>query len=91
VAFCDLDVEQSWLEKNYYVEQLNLENGSLVLNRDLIDILDDDLDDSFEFQTKHIDAFLGYLAYANVSLQATYEKLLKSALDDDINSFNKSV
>jgi transaldolase len=91
VAFCDLNVEQNWLEKNYYVEQLNLENGSLVLNRDLIDILDDDLDDSFEFQTKHIDAFLGYLAYANVSLQATYEKLLKSALDDDINSFNKSV
>jgi transaldolase len=91
VAFCDLNVEQNWLEKSYYVEQLNLENSSLVLDKDLIDILDDDLEDSFEFQTKHIDAFLGYLAYANVSLQATYEKLLKSSIDEDVKNFNKSV
>ena len=72
-----MDVSQTWLEPSYYVEQLNLENAILDLSSDVIEyISENEVGEAFEFQTKHIDAFLGYLTYANVSLQATYDELL---------------
>jgi len=87
VCFDKLSIFQSWLEPSYYVEQLNLDNAILNLSKDVIEYISEhELGEAFEFQTKHIDAFLGYLAYANVSLQSTYEELLQSSLQKDANA-----
>jgi len=83
VCFSDLAVYQNWLDKGYYVEQLNLHNAILNLPIDVIDYYEDEkMPEAFEFQTKHIDAFLSYLSYANISLQSTYEILLNNALKE---------
>jgi len=87
VCFDKLSIFQSWLEPSYYVEQLNLDNAILNLSKDVIEYISEhEVGEAFEFQTKHIDAFLGYLAYANVSLQSTYEELLQSSLQKDIQN-----
>jgi transaldolase len=87
VCFDKLSIFQSWLEPSYYVEQLNLDNAILNLSKDVIEYISEhEVGEAFEFQTKHIDAFLGYLAYANVSLQSTYEELLQSSLQKDANA-----
>ena len=84
VCFDKLSIFQSWLEPSYYVEQLNLDNAILNLSKDVIEYISEhEVGEAFEFQTKHIDAFLGYLAYANVSLQSTYEELLQASLQKD--------
>jgi len=90
VCFSNMDVFQTWLEPSYYVEQLNLENAILDLSKDVIDyISENEVSEAFEFQTKHIDAFLGYLTYANVSLQSVYDELLTSSIKKDIAEFEK--
>ena len=87
VCFDKLSIFQSWLEPSYYVEQLNLDNAILNLSKDVIEYISEhEVGEAFEFQTKHIDAFLGYLAYANVSLQSTYEELLQTSLQKDANT-----
>jgi transaldolase len=87
VCFDKLEVFQPWLEPSYYVEQLNLDNAILNLSKDTIEYISEhEVGEAFEFQTKHIDAFLGYLAYANVSLQSTYEELLQTSLQKDMDT-----
>jgi len=90
VLFASTGVKQSWLEPDYYVEQLNLPNSVLTLPLDVIEyIKDKELGESFHFQTKHIDAFFSYLTPANVSMQKTYEKLMKEGLEAFEKSFEE--
>ena len=85
--FASTGVKQSWLNTDYYVEQLNLPHSVLTLPLDVIEyIKDKELNDSFHFQTKHIDAFFSYLTPANISMQKTYEKLMNEGL----SAFEKS-
>jgi len=86
VVFENLKVEQPWLESDYYIEQLNLHNSTLLLDKDTLNYAKEkDYDNSFEFQTKHIDAFFSYLTPANISLQNSYEILQNIALDLELN------
>jgi transaldolase len=88
VLFASTGVKQPWLEADYYVEQLNLPNSVLTLPLEVLDVVrDKELQPSFEFQTKHIDAFLSYLTPLNISMQATYEKLMKEGLKAFEDSF----
>lgn len=90
VLFDELTIHQPWLDENYYIEQLNLHNAILNLPRNLIEAIDiEDLTPSFEFQTKHIDAFFSYLTLANISLQSTYETLLTQSIQKDIELLEK--
>jgi len=82
VVFENLNVEQPWLESDYYIEQLNLHNSALLLDNNTLNYAKDkEYNPSFEFQTKHIDAFFSYLTPANISMQNSYENLQKQALD----------
>jgi len=88
VLFASTGVKQPWLETDYYVEQLNLPDAVLTLPPEVIEaVRDKELQPSFEFQTKHIDAFLSYLTPLNISMQATYEKLMKEGLEAFEDSF----
>ena len=88
VLFASTGVKQDYLEKDYYVEQLNLPNSVLTLPLDVIHyIKDKELNESFHFQTKHIDAFFSYLTPANISMQKTYDKLMKEGLEAFEKSF----
>jgi len=89
VLFASTGVQQPWLEPDYYVQQLNLPDSVLTLPLEVIDALgDEEPDPSFEFQTKHIDAFLSYLTPLNISMQATYDKLMQEGLQAFEASFD---
>ena len=89
VLFASTGVKQDYLEPDYYVEQLNLENTVLTLPLDVINyIKDKELNEAFHFQTKHIDAFFSYLTPVNISIQKTYEKLMDEGLKAFEDSFN---
>jgi transaldolase len=88
VLFASTGVRQPWLSPDYYVEQLNLPDAVLTLPLEVIEVIrEKELEDSFEFQTKHIDAFLSYLTPLGISMQATYEKLMKEGLEAFETSF----
>jgi transaldolase len=89
VLFASTGVKQEYLQKDYYVEQLNLANSVLTLPLEVIEyIKDKELDESFEFQTKHIDAFFGFLT-PHISMQKTYDKLMQEGLKAFEVSFEK--
>ena len=89
VLFASTGVKQDYLNPDYYVEQLNLENTVLTLPLDVINyIKDKELNEAFHFQTKHIDAFFSYLSPANISMQKTYEKLMNEGLKAFEDSFS---
>jgi len=86
--FASTGVKQDYLEKDYYVTQLNLDNSVLTLPLDVINyIKDKELNPAFEFQTKHIDAFFSFLTPANISMQQTYETLMNEGLKAFEDSF----
>jgi transaldolase len=87
--FASTGVKQNYLEPDYYVTQLNLDNSVLTLPLDVINyIKNKELNPAFEFQTKHIDAFFSFLTPANISMQQVYETLMKEGLEAFENSFN---
>ena len=89
VLFASTGVKQDYLNPDYYVEQLNLENSVLTLPLDVINyIKDKELNEAFHFQTKHIDAFFSYLSPANISMQKTYDKLMDEGLKAFEDSFS---
>jgi len=89
VLFASTGVKQDYLEPDYYVEQLNLENSVLTLPLDVINyIKNKELNEAFHFQTKHIDAFFSYLTPANISMQKTYDKLMDEGLKAFEDSFS---
>ena len=82
--FASTGVKQSYLPKDYYVENLYLPHSVLTLPLDVIEnIKDKELEDSFHFQTKHIDAFFGFLTPAGISMQKVYGELF----DEGVKAF----
>ena len=93
--FASTGVKQSYLPKDYYVENLYLPNSILTLPLDVIEeIKDKEIEESFHFQTKHIDAFFGFLAPAGISMQKVYGELFEegvSAFEDAFNNMLTSL
>jgi len=88
VLFASTGVKQDYLEKDYYVEQLNLPNSVLTLPLDVIEyIKDKELKEAFHFETKHIDGFFSFLTPSNISMQKTYDKLMNEGLKAFEDSF----
>ncbi len=93
--FASTGVKQSYLPKDYYVENLYLPHSVLTLPLDVIEeIKNKELEDSFHFQTKHIDAFFGFLTPAGISMQKVYKELFDegvSAFEDAFNNMLNSI
>ena len=88
--FASTGVKQNYLDADYYVEQLNLNNSVLTLPLDVINFIKGkELNESFHFETKHIDAFFSFLTPANISMQKTYEKLMNEGLKAFEDSFQQ--
>ena len=87
--FASTGVKQSYLEKDYYVKNLYLPNSVLTLPLDVIEaIKDEELDESFHFQTKHIDAFFSFLTPAGISMQKVYGELFEEGAKAFVDSFS---
>lgn len=82
--FASTGVKQEYLPKDYYVQNLYLPHSVLTLPLDVIEeIKDKELEDSFHFQTKHIDAFFSFLSPSGISLQKVYQELF----DEGVKAF----
>jgi len=85
--FASTGVKQDYLPKDYYVQNLYLPNSVLTLPLDVIEeIKDKELEESFSFQTKHIDAFFSFLTPAGISMQKVYQELF----DEGVEAFEKA-
>ncbi|GAB6044555.1 transaldolase [Caminibacter profundus] len=85
--FASTGVKQEYLPKDYYVQNLYLPHSVLTLPLDVIEeIKDKELEESFNFQTKHIDAFFSFLTPAGISLQKVYQELF----DEGVKAFDKA-
>ena len=85
--FASTGVKQEYLPKDYYVENLYLPNSVLTLPLDVIEtIKDKELEESFHFQTKHIDAFFSFLTPSGINLQKVYQELF----DEGVKAFEKA-
>jgi len=85
--FASTGVKQEYLPKDYYVQNLYLPHSVLTLPLDVIEeIKDKELEESFNFQTKHIDAFFSFLTPAGISLQKVYQELF----DEGVEAFDKA-
>ena len=79
--FASTGVKQEYLPKDYYVQNLYLPHSVLTLPLDVIEeIKDKELEDSFHFQTKHIDAFFSFLTPSGISLQKVYQELFEEGV-----------
>jgi len=85
--FASTGVKQDYLPKDYYVQNLYLPNSVLTLPLDVIEeIKDKELEESFHFQTKHIDAFFSFLTPAGINMQKVYQELF----DEGVEAFEKA-
>jgi len=85
--FASMGVKQDYLEKDYYVKNLYLNNSVLTLPLDVIEeIKDKELEESFHFQTKHIDAFFSFLSPAGINMQKIYQELF----DEGVKAFKEA-
>lgn len=85
--FASMGVKQDYLEKDYYVKNLYLNNSVLTLPLDVIEeIKDKELEESFHFQTKHIDAFFSFLSPAGINMQKIYQELF----DKGVRAFEEA-
>ena len=93
--FASTGVKQGYLPKDYYVENLYLPDSVLTLPLDVIEeIKDKEIEESFHFQTKHIDAFFGFLTPAGISMQKIYGELFDEgvkAFEDAFNNMLNSI
>ena len=85
--FASTGVKQQYLPKDYYVQNLYLPNSVLTLPLDVIEtIKDKEIQESFLFQTKHIDAFFSFLTPSGINLQRTYRELF----DEGVKAFEEA-
>ncbi|QCT94465.1 transaldolase [Caminibacter mediatlanticus TB-2] len=85
--FASTGVKQDYLNKDYYVENLYLPHSVLTLPLDVIEeIKNKELNESFHFQTKHIDAFFSFLTPAGINMQKVYQELF----DEGVEAFEKA-
>ncbi|NPA87875.1 MAG: transaldolase, partial [Epsilonproteobacteria bacterium] len=92
--FASTGVKQSYLPKDYYVQNLYLPHSVLTLPLDVIEAIKEkvkngELEDSFHFQTKHIDAFFSFLTPAGINLQKVYQELFDEGVDAFIKAFDE--
>ena len=87
--FASTGVKQDYLPKDYYVQNLYLPNSVLTLPLDVIEeIKDKELEESFPFQTKHIDAFFSFLTPAGINMQKIYNELFEEGVEAFEKAFN---
>jgi transaldolase len=87
--FASTGVKQDYLPKDYYVQNLYLPNSVLTLPLDVINaIKDKELEESFHFQTKHIDAFFSFLTPAGINMQKVYQELFEEGVEAFEKAFN---
>ncbi len=87
ILFASTGVKQQYLPKDYYVQNLYLPNSVLTLPLDVIEaIKDKELQESFLFQTKHIDAFFSFLIPSGINLQRIYKELF----DEGVKAFEEA-
>ncbi|WP_457564048.1 transaldolase [Caminibacter pacificus] len=85
--FASTGVKQEYLPKDYYVQNLYLPHSVLTLPLDVIEeIKDKELEESFHFQTKHIDAFMSFLTPAGINMQKVYQELF----DEGVKAFEEA-
>ena len=85
--FASTGVKQEYLPKDYYVQNLFLPHSVLTLPLDVIEaIKDKDIEESFHFQTKHIDGFFSFLTPAGINMQKVYQELF----DEGVEAFEKA-
>jgi len=85
--FASTGVKQDYLPKDYYVENLYLPHSVLTLPLDVIEaVKDKELEESFHFQTKHIDGFFSFLTPAGINMQKVYRELF----DEGVEAFEKA-
>jgi len=85
--FASTGVKQDYLPADYYVQNLYLPHSVLTLPLDVIEaIKDKELEESFHFQTKHIDAFFSFLTPAGINMQKVYQELF----DEGVEAFEKA-
>jgi len=88
--FASTGVKQSYLPKDYYVKNLYLPHSVLTLPLDVIEeIKDKELEESFHFQTKHIDAFFSFLTPAGINMQKVYQELFDEGVEAFKEAFEK--
>jgi transaldolase len=86
--FASTGVKQDYLEKDYYVKNLYLPHSVLTLPLDVIEeIKGKELEESFHFQTKHIDAFFSFLTPAGINLQKVYQELFDEGVEAFVKAF----
>ncbi len=88
--FASTGVKQDYLPKDYYVKNLNLPHSVITLPPDVIEeIKDKEIEESFHFQTKHIDAFLSFLSPAGINMQKVYQELFDEGAEAFVKAFEE--
>jgi transaldolase len=86
--FASTGVKQDYLQKDYYVKNLYLPHSVLTLPLDVIEeIKNKELEESFHFQTKHIDGFFSFLTPAGINMQKVYEELFNEGAEAFVKAF----
>jgi transaldolase len=87
--FASTGVKQSYLPKDYYFSSLNLPEAILTLPVEVIEYLSQkgELEEGFQFQTRHIDSFFSFLSPAGINLQQIYQELFQEGVEAFQNSF----
>ena len=84
------EIAQKELElKKHYDSELSKVERDFEKKELILQQKEKELNESFHFETKHIDAFFSFLAPANISMQKTYEKLMNEGLKAFENSFQQ--
>jgi len=85
--FASTGVKQPDLPKDYYVKNLYLPHSVLTLPPDVIEVIkDEEIEEAFHFQTKHIDGFFSFLTPAGINMQKVYQELF----DEGVEAFKKA-
>jgi transaldolase len=81
VMFTEIEETTPEVEATYYLENLNLPGALFSLSSGMYQrVANQPMEESFHFQTRHLDAFFSYLTPAGISLLATEEELFDQAL-----------
>jgi len=81
VVFGDIDSVPDGAEKDYYVQNLHFEDAQIAMGMDLYKIVSaNEPEESFHFQTRHLDAFFSYLPPAGISLDTAENTLFDESL-----------
>jgi transaldolase len=81
VMFTEIEETAPEVAATYYLENLNLPGALFSLSPGMYQsIADQPMEESFHFQTRHLDAFFSYLAPAGIHLTTIEERLFNQAV-----------